>query len=372
MKKILLGTTAIIGAALLAAPASAEVVNGNGLQLKITGYIEFLAGYISEDNDSAADRDYEIEDRSELNFLVNGKTDTGLTYGGKVGFENISAGNGLTVDEVWVEVGGGWGRVVLGDDDDALDGFKQAPPGIGGADGSFDRFIIGGAPQTGNGVSNSDATKIGYYTPDFGGFKAGITFTPNESSNGRTIFRSDSRTVTSTTNFTATVDPVTGAVTVTPNTSTQFDLTEKVSIGAQYAGAFGAAKVQVGGGFTGADNSAPGGQDLEVYALGGRVGFGAITVGAQWVHQENFTANDDLDRYNFGAEYGLGAWTFGANYYIADFDTNSDTDHALGFGAEYTVAPGLVVRGDATFFDAESRTPDNDGTVLTLRTRVNF
>ncbi|HYE00717.1 MAG TPA: porin, partial [Alphaproteobacteria bacterium] len=85
MKKILLGTTAIIGAALLAAPASAEVVNGNGLQLKITGYIEFLAGYISEDNDSAADRDYEIEDRSELNFLVNGKTDTGLTYGGKVG-----------------------------------------------------------------------------------------------------------------------------------------------------------------------------------------------------------------------------------------------------------------------------------------------
>src|SRR3546814_12259886 len=52
MKKVLLGSTALLGFGLLSASALAQV------ELAISGNAQFEAGWVDEDEDAAAERDY--------------------------------------------------------------------------------------------------------------------------------------------------------------------------------------------------------------------------------------------------------------------------------------------------------------------------
>ena len=76
---------------------------------------------------------------------------------------------------------GGWGELRMGDEDGAVDnsiiGGQTIAAGTGGIDGST--FVVAGI--RGEGVfptETSDQTKIRYYTPSFGGFSLGVSYTP--------------------------------------------------------------------------------------------------------------------------------------------------------------------------------------------------
>ena len=81
MKKILLGTTGLIGAALLSAAANAETP-----KVTLGGFADFQAGYTSDDADTGL-RGNAFRNDNEISVRVDGKTDGGLGYGAVIDLE---------------------------------------------------------------------------------------------------------------------------------------------------------------------------------------------------------------------------------------------------------------------------------------------
>jgi hypothetical protein len=84
-------------------------------------------------------------------------------------------------DESWIFLRGGFGEFRFGDEDGVADnsaiGAQTIAAGTGGIDGSvIDAVAIGVVFPT----NSNDATKIRYYTPSFGGFQVGVSYTPNQ------------------------------------------------------------------------------------------------------------------------------------------------------------------------------------------------
>ena len=126
-------------------------------------------------------RGLDFRNDSEVHVLARAKSEeTGLEYGATVEFE-ADTNQTLNTDETWVFLRGGWGELRMGDEDGVVDnsiiGGQTIAAGTGGIDGSS--FVIAGI--AGEGVfptETDDSTKIRYYTPSFGGFSLGISFTP--------------------------------------------------------------------------------------------------------------------------------------------------------------------------------------------------
>ena len=189
LKNAILGTSALVGVAMLgtaaAVPAAAqEVKPGGALDITITGFARFEAGGGEQDTlnrDNSYARGLDFRNDTEVHVLARGKSEqTGLEYGGTIEFE-ADTNSTLNTDESWVFLRGGWGEVRMGDEDGAVDnsiiGGQTIAAGTGGIDGSS--FVVAGI--AGEGVfptETDDSTKIRYYTPSFGGFSLGISFTP--------------------------------------------------------------------------------------------------------------------------------------------------------------------------------------------------
>ncbi len=189
LRKILLGTSAMVGAGLLAAALptasqAAEVTPGGALDLTLTGFMRFEA-FGGEQDDRALDdtlsRGLDFRNDSEVHVLARGKSEqTGLEYGATIEFET-DTNQSLNTDETWLFLRGGWGEVRMGDEDGVADnsavGAQTIAAGTGGIDGSD--AVISAAPVVYI-TNTSDATKIRYYTPSFGGFSVGVSYTPTQ------------------------------------------------------------------------------------------------------------------------------------------------------------------------------------------------
>src|SRR5829696_4682533 len=154
------------------------------LDLTITGFLRTEAGGGKQDDlnlDPSFARGLDFRNDTEVHLLARGKSEqTGLEYGGTVEFE-ADTNETLNADETWVFLRGGWGEVRMGDLDGAVDnsiiGGQTIAAGTGGIDGSS--FVVAGI--AGEGVfptETDDSTKIRYYTPSFGGFSLGVSYTP--------------------------------------------------------------------------------------------------------------------------------------------------------------------------------------------------
>ena len=148
LRRILLGTSAMVGAGLLAAAApapvqAAEVKPGGALDLTLTGFLRFEA-FGGEQDDRALDdtlsRGLDFRNDTEVHVLARGKSEeTGIEYGATVEFE-ADTNQSLNTDETWLFLRGGWGEVRMGDEDGAADnstvGAQTIAAGTGGIDGS--------------------------------------------------------------------------------------------------------------------------------------------------------------------------------------------------------------------------------------------
>src|SRR6185295_2245500 len=109
MKKILLGTTTLIGAAsLLAGAALAETP-----KVTLGGYFDTQVGIVNEDMDTNL-RAGAFRTESEINVRVDAKTDAGLGYGALINLNTSSTDDGDNVDRQtphnYLYVDGNWGR----------------------------------------------------------------------------------------------------------------------------------------------------------------------------------------------------------------------------------------------------------------------
>ncbi len=129
MKRVLLGTTALIGASLCAAaPAAAE----SPIQLSVGGFFRTAYMVVLDDDDSGPENSFQepgdektddgVFSDAEIHFVGRTVLDNGLEAGARVELEgeDNSGGNGDQIDEAWIWFAGGFGEVRIGSDDEAL------------------------------------------------------------------------------------------------------------------------------------------------------------------------------------------------------------------------------------------------------------
>ena len=363
MKKTLLSSSAIAGAALLAAPVAtpafagtAEV--GDNFTVTISGGYRFSILAFDQDVRTGRGRGYRFaSDEAEVKFAAGGVADNGLEYGFEMELQT-QTNDGDNSDETWAYLRGNWGEINLGDQDDAADrmaiGGEDAMPGRGGYDGAIgDVFVFGGeAVHTAQGTTfTGDATKATYFTPRFFGFQLGASWTPDSNHNG-------------------------GAA---PNDAdSAFE--NGASAGLNFAEDFNGFGVIVAATGAWSDSRETAGADTgEAWQaqLGALFSYAGFQLGAAYGLSDNLADGaDDAWWADVGLNYGTGPWKVGGGWFYSETDRvagGTAEVNIYSVGANYQVAPGMALASDVNFVDVDNVVAaDNEGTVFVFSTIFSF
>ena len=386
MRKILLGTTAVVGAALM---GSGVAQAQQAPTVRVGGFMEFTGMYMQDTadrntlpvygtagnvtsppgpnsntslqrNNMSRDK-FDFRHEFEIHVFVTGKAANGLSYGAVIELQNdnVGGGSGSTIDadEAWMFVSSPTlGTIRAGEEDSAASLLQVRVPTITGMgpDGNWDELLTNrngtqnAFAYTLSGINDgSDASKVIYLSPQFFGFDFGVSWAPNSGEAERPFL---GRTLD--------VFDFNGGA---PNTATQRDrtnLTNEWSFGTRYRGSFGNIGVQAGFGMMfasapsrsagtgilenastnrGTNPSATSLQDVSAYTLGLQVTGYGLTVGGEYTWGKYTgtsvgraalaNGRDDSWHYVLGATYVMGALSFGGYYGY------SEQDNGLGRGA---------------------------------------
>ncbi|MFM9844099.1 MAG: porin [Dongiaceae bacterium] len=385
MKKVLLGSTALVAAGLIAGDAAAA----DGVKLSLGGYYRGVAGVMFDDFDGSAAgteddlRDYVFKQDVEVHFKGETTLDNGLTVGAVIQLEGQTSGD--QIDEVYAYFSGGWGELRFGDDDEALAQLCSVTPSASpnfGPDTPFFSFSNSAANNGGvpgafayastNGTcygTDGDSTKLIYFSPNFGGFSFAMSFTPDNTQDTR-----------NTTN---------GAGTRFENNLGQNS--DNLSLAANFNHDFNGVTLNVGGGATWSFDreGAPGVDETEDYQGYASVGFFGFTIGGAVEWRYNF-GGDESDRFVYGAglTYNWDAWTVGIGWTHGDYEiqqaggtaglTNDGEQNQDIFAltAAYALGPGITVDGVVEYVDSETNAQalsnDYNGISFGLGTLISF
>lgn len=429
MKKLLMAGTAIVGVAVLATPAKAD------LKLDLGGHFRGYAVYTDNDeNDTAATsdslRNFDFRRDFEVHFTGETTTDSGLTVGVHAEFDlgNESSDAGVfqpipqpwtvtndtdpnQLDEAYIYFSGGWGRVNFGSEDGAayllqvaapsadsnVDGMRVYVTGLNpdvwndqAADGDFP-FGGGGAYLTNSifnlGYDNAffrDTDRITYLTPKWNGFQAGVSYAPEQGQNA--------------------VDNAFGGMNLDDSSIDYENLWE---IAARWDGEFEGFGISLGVGYTNAspENSAAAGagnfgsDDISSWDAGLTVSWNDISLGGAYVKYTDTGASfvaatdgEDVDIWTIGAAWDNGPYHLGASWYTSTIEGNAFGLASAGFlgagaagdeleidritlGGGYTYGPGMTFRGAVSWGSVDENIGANgdvDFMQVTLGTDVNF
>ncbi|MBU8544376.1 MULTISPECIES: porin [Roseomonadaceae] len=364
MRKILLGTTAVVGAALMGmSVAQAQTAP----TVRVGGYFEFTGGYVDDNFDTAATTGLpssrsKVDFRSdmELHVIVRGKAANGLSYGAEIELQmdaNNTSSTAVDTDEMWGFVSSPTlGTLQFGDQDSAADQLKVAAPSVTnlGESGGWDEFI---APEAGGTRyilttinDGSDSTKIIYLSPQFFGFDFGVSYAPNQYEGENFL--------------------IGGSSTVLQRDSNAGSIRNELSGAIRYRGSFG--NVGVAAAFSAMRGDAPSGttvRDPNAYQAGLNLSAYGVTVGGHYVWGRYGGSApgraglapglNNSNNWTIGATYRAGAIAVGAFYALGKRDNAlvgvSDREQqAIGVGAVYTMAPGLEVFANYTNIEDEN------------------
>ncbi|WP_119302535.1 porin [Dongia deserti] len=385
MKRItLLGSTALVGAGMMANPAMAA----DGIKLGLGGF--FRTAYMATfDDDSEGELGNERNTDgvfSDAEIYFDGETtlDNGLTAGAHVELEGEQSTD--QIDEAYVFFSGGFGEMRAGSQDDALAGSCLLPPGGTANFSAFSPNQWGanndGLATTGNAAvggvvgltsnaacigvdDNEDAQKLVYITPSFGGFQLALSYTPNggdethEEFGGPHIGMPINEDAESRHNFAA-------YATYT------------------YEGDGWGLSAGGGGSFEGhveQSNGAPDRDEQKFYQAALNLTFGQFAIGGVFEYYNNLldqgsfiNADGDLiGDHNVdawvaggGVAYTLDAWTLGAQYshQDADDDGGDGVDFTMDravLTADYALGPGINLDGEVgySWIDTSPEAGDN-------------
>jgi len=374
MRKILLGTTAVVGAALMGVTvAQAQTAP----TVRVGGYFEFTGGFIDDNADNSAvtltspGRPNETSSRSKFDFrsdmeisvIVRGKAANGLSYGAEIELQmdaNNTSSTAIDTDEMWGFISSPtMGTLQFGDQDSAADQLKVAAPGVTnlGESGGWDEFIAPNADGTRYILSTindgSDATKIIYLSPQFFGFDFGVSYAPNQYEGENFL--------------------VGGSTTVLQRDKNAGSIRNELSGAIRYRGSFG--NVGVAAAFSAMRGDAPDAhsaavqiQNPNAYQAGLNLSAMGFTVGGHYVWGKYAGSSfgragireglGNSSNWTVGATYRTGPIAVGAFYSLGKRDNGgalADREQrAIGVGAVYTVAPGLEMFANYTNVDDEN------------------
>ena len=396
MRKLLLATTALAGAALCgAAEANMEVTVG--------GYNDFRAGFTGQNlsaGPATGRRNNDFQNEFQLEVEAKNKTSNGLEYGAVATlwngaqFDRKQQGNNVNFHQSYGYVNGSWGQVRGGDEHGASDFAVAAPLTYDfGAqvDGNYTEFlrtqdVFAISPSFINDDENS--TKISYLTPKLGmgahKVQLGVSYAPNFYGQG---------------------DRFTAVNNAAVNGSAYKNL---IKVGGRYNGSF-MDKVNATLGFVvqtaegtngtiGATNVTP--RDFTSWYIGAQLGYAGFTVGGNYTDAGRFNTgaaqNSEQNVWSVGATYKFDRASVGGSYLQgkgynnqgavggatgfstlavgAATDNYVDSYTVWGIGAGYSLFEGMTTSVDTAFFKQErpAGVGNSEGHVVILSNRVAF
>jgi hypothetical protein len=370
MKKFLLGTTGLVGAAVLFASAASAAETP---KVTVGGFLDFQAGVASDDLDGAQ-RGYGFRNDTEVNINVDGKSDSGLGYGAAIDLEaDVTAdadGQGLNASRTYVYLDGNWGRFELGSNNGAGEALKvdasNIARGSGGIHGGWWYFanhpgaayitsaalpLDHGSTSVAGGETTDNINKITYYSPRMSGFQLGLSYAPDGTDRGQTVTRTDSA-----------AGGVGDIFDVGVNYENQWDA---VSLAAAVTAEFGDSDVSTT-------------EDLSAWNAGLALGYAGFHLAGSYGDWDDslLASGADANYWTLGAGYDFGAFGASVTYLDSEIDVagGSDEFNNLAIGADYELAPGLTPYVELSLyeFDAPVGGTDNDGSVFLLGTLLSF
>ena len=379
MKKFLLGTTAMIGAATLFATAA----RAEGPAVTLGGFYNFQAGVVDQDSPyktGANSSDFKFRNNTRVDVKVDGKADNGLGYGAVVQLQaDVTAdgdNGGLNADRTYLFLESNAGRLEAGSQVSPAKTMRVDAStfshGTGGVDGDFYNFVNTGFANKASGAygggfittpdlpldggdasganATENATKVIYYTPRVGGFQAGVSYAPDSGNRGTAAgFTTDSN-----------AGQAQNVVDLGLNYTGQFD---QVGVAASATGSFG-------------DAEAAGTDDLRAYAAGINATFKGFTAGGSYGHTGDSlqlsSATGGGKFWDAGLGYEAGPFGVSVSYIDTKLNDNKFTNTVVG--ADYKLAPGLVPYVEVNFFDLNPAAagPSNSGTAVLAGTQLTF
>ena len=340
MKKILLGSTAIVAAGMIASVPSADAASK--MKLSVGGYMEQWVGFTSGDDGVAQDYSgFSTVSDGEIHFKGKTKLDNGITVGVNVQLEAQQGGD--QIDEQYMTVSGGFGQIIIGDENSAMYKMHYAPSdfGIGTnsgdvtswnkpvSDAEGDSIAMGGHYRAPFGATYiepnavNDSAKISYFTPRVSGFQLGLSYAPDGSQDNNGL----------------------------PNRDTTN--TDYIMVGANFVQKMGGMSVGISGGYGTVTDAAAGGVEPEATSFGIKLGMGGVSAGVSYA---NFSDHGEKDQegINAGVAYSSGPMGVSIAYFHGEKDGNNGDAATLNnqaerdvihLSAKYAMGPGVTLAG---------------------------
>jgi predicted porin len=393
MKKILLGSTALVAAGVIA--GGAAQAEDQPIAVGVGGYYQSAMAVIDQDSNDGqyADQTNSIAFGQDLEIRVHGSAtfDNGLTTGFVANIEGNAGGDqSETLDERFVFFRGNFGQFRVGATESARQEFTNFAPNGAGIFGVDTPFFIFADPGNASGIFNirtyddglgtEDALRLIYFSPSFNGFEFALSYAPSDNTNAQ--YGNNAR---SGLNWDATN---TGVGT----------LLDHLSAAIKFAHDFGDFGINVMGGYEhynldkcsttagsqACDNSP------ESWQFGGNVTFGKIAVGGTYLNSDqvaNTTPTASQPKgsgrtrtdWDVGVSYWDAMWGVGLMYGEAEIDGFSPgTDvsfNQIALNGSYILGPGVSLQAQLDFGDFENDAPgslDNNFVEFMVGSSMSF
>jgi outer membrane protein OmpU len=347
MKKILLGTTALVAASFVAAPGAQAAEK---IKLGLGGFMWQTVGYASQDGnfETATGNTYQEWDQkqaSEIHFVGSTKLDNGISVAARVEMEaagntDANAGNDIDTAEMTIS-SATLGSLRLGKGKGVA--WTMGHRGVnysGTTDNAGDHVtgnwivtpnnfaISGGSDLRFTGLGDvADIHRVSYMTPRFMGFGAGISVTND------------------TGNASATAQPAnTGS-----KTSAVIAYDETID------------GIKVGADLSWANQSIADNTGYTGYNFGASLGYAGFTLSGSWNRLIQTNATTDIVQnhgymWDIGLGYKTGPYSVSAYYTKKEAegtatDTDNDEEKTFIIGGAYNLGPGVDLKGSVFSVD---------------------
>lgn len=387
MKKILLGSTALVAAGMIA--GGAAKAEDQPIAVSVGGYYQSAFAVIDQNNegDSAgtstrnevanATNTTAFGQDVEINVGGSATFDNGLTAGFKFAIEGNAAGDdSTTADERFVFFRGNWGQIQVGSAESARQAFTNFAPGGSGIFGVNTPFFIFADPGNAAGIFNvhtyddglgaEDSMKIVYFSPSFNGFSFAMSYAPSDE--GQSQYGDNGRDENG-----QLIDQVSGAI--------AFDKD------------FGGFKMRLAAGYEGytldrcgANVAAQNCDDSPAsWHAGGTFTIGQVSIGGGYLNTDlvaNATSTGSRDREDFdiGIAYWDAMWGVGLQYGRAEqegVDQLDETFDVVAINGTYILGPGVSLSAQVDVGAFEDNTVsinpnDNDFVQFMVGSSLSF
>jgi predicted porin len=370
MKKILLGTTAIVAAGMIATAPSA--IAAEKIKLSIGGYMEQWFGYTANDdgpdlvggdqNGNGQDfSGFDVKSDAEIHFKGSTTLDNGISIGVNVQLEGNS-NPGDQIDESYIIIKGGFGEINIGSENSAMYKMNYAPAefGIGINSGDQTQWLSTVADVSGDKISEggyfrapfgstyleplraNDSEKITYYTPRIEGFQLGMSYSPDTKQDSNSQSNRDENN------------------------------NDLVMAGLNFKRTWGTSNFRASLGYgTVLDEVEGKPETASAFNAGIGFGFGGWNIGAAMSNYSDSGANDGTG-VNIGTNYSSGPWGVSLSYFHGEKDgtgSGSGTEGSLDGDGEqdtiqlsgkYALGPGITAAASLAHASFKSDDADLD------------